>query len=928
VWWKDDNIDDWNCFGSRRKHPELPEAYAEREMSPPRFLAAFVRKFSNLSMSSYHFKLNPTSRVFTNSKTRPWTLSNGSKIDLQRISARAHYPDHLNELPQYTADNGEPHILQDLGFADMFPSIPTPTLLQALNDIPPNVAERAPKAIVRRKHGKWVYSPPITFPRNSHQAHLQSHDDTDLIDPLEAFLTLRSRSFPGNAIPPSTLLKLAEFALDSNLGAVFNIILQDALAPSDRSLNPESSERLGLIHGLLALCSRHTEAPICSNELVLQLFRALPSDPAAALNSLPMNVIAHVTKALISSPSSSSEHLPLVLQIYEILLQPPATSASSTSSGHSTNTWLLFRILIYLVETDERQRALSLFKSLVSSARIPDSALQHLATTDLLTGGDEDVYVLIKCALAYACLGWGWWGRCITIAEELVVRHRESAVAPSLSAETAVRSLVSGVTQSFINSSPLQKVIEPSKFVKFVIAATTAPRPIAFNPILLQELYTYLSDPSRIQLLSSLYTHLQLTSLESLSEPAKPLYPPPTASALLSLLGYLTSAKGDPNLARILVRSRPPVPSTHRAAYIRQLAQTSFAREARLEWESCDVTRRGEDAADQRYLKEAVWGSAKVAIAMVKLFVGMRDGEVEKVRVIEAAKGLSQSSDGLQEPQSSKSANAIVSDGESDANTLQSRDAKIICPDVIQPTNGIRVRSGKRWRLQTDVLLRSKIRARDYDELARRVATEFTALKHPLSHASHLDLNAHAHISLILDQRRAAFQSLQVILKERREYPDSQDMNVWLSGFARYDPRRAGRIMFGALERGIVQPEDIRHGWSAILHEALSVGDMELAGELVRRALGSKGVLGNKSFDSTLRNLLRLASTLPAKEKAQLMERILKVIEFARKAGMNLHPSLSRFTTRESRGWRGRVWGALHTPNARFWGKKWGSPLS
>jgi pentatricopeptide repeat protein len=114
---------------------------------------------------------------------------------------------------------------------------------------------------------------------------------------------------------------------------------------------------------------------------------------------------------------------------------------------------------------------------------------------------------------------------------------------------------------------------------------------------------------------------------------------------------------------------------------------------------------------------------------------------------------------------------------------------------------------------------------------AKEVLDKFRACKVPLERASQQDLNALARAYFMMDKTEEGFALFQMVKATRS--PDMYDVNVVLSGVAKYNVELASRMIDRMHERGLV-PNAVT--WGTVIHLAFLKGDMELMISLVRRA--------------------------------------------------------------------------------------------
>jgi hypothetical protein len=127
------------------------------------------------------------------------------------------------------------------------------------------------------------------------------------------------------------------------------------------------------------------------------------------------------------------------------------------------------------------------------------------------------------------------------------------------------------------------------------------------------------------------------------------------------------------------------------------------------------------------------------------------------------------------------------------------------------------------------VLEEPKVAAMEFAEL---VISKFRESKEPLIEAAHQDLNALARAYFIIGKITTGFDVFHIVM-DKKEMPDLRDVNVALSGMAKYSPRLAGKMIERMIGKGLL-PDSVTFG--TVIKEAISRGDSELLVGLVGRA--------------------------------------------------------------------------------------------
>ncbi|KAF7422659.1 hypothetical protein PC9H_010815 [Pleurotus ostreatus] len=311
-------------------------------------------------------------------------------------------------------------------------------------------------------------------------------------------------------------------------------------------------------------------------------------------------------------------------------------------------------------------------------------------------------------------------------------------------------------------------------------------------------------------------------------------YPPPQGSALPWLMGYLTHVSKNEHLARQLVAQvvddYEPIPLQFRARFISFVAMNGSATHARNLWERYAV---GKD-------KDAILAHSGLMLRMVDLFYHLstrNDGQLNEDELIPRPSDV--------EPQ-------------------------------IDEGNAYYDRSSASLTAFTDRVLSSFVRAHE-----------------PLATAHHYTLTSLARAFFILGRFSEGFETLKNIW-DRKEVPDSHDINVALSALAVRKPRAAASMMERMLEKGI-RPDPVSFG--TVLHHALAHNDVVLATELIHRARDvNGGKITLKSVTSLIRASLR--REMDVSERRSSLTLVLNILKALNDSGFTLAPAVGKYCMR------------------------------
>lgn len=285
-----------------------------------------------------------------------------------------------------------------------------------------------------------------------------------------------------------------------------------------------------------------------------------------------------------------------------------------------------------------------------------------------------------------------------------------------------------------------------------------------------------------------------------LSDTASTQYPAPRGPPLLWLLENMLKKTKNTHLSRCLakevVESNIDIPVYDRGHFIRLLASAGFALTARELW--------------KRYSRDetqGVIGHAGAMMRLVNLFYHLGN----ELEAKEAAL-----------PISSPDPDELLDDDDD-------RDV------------GVKAIHGD----DADVLF-DAVAARSF---ANEVVERFRACKEPIQTASQFDINALARLYFMMDRPEEGFALFQMVKGTRS--PDMYDVNVGLSGIAKYNMELASKLVDRMHGRGLV-PNAVT--WGTLIHLAFLKEDISMVISLVKRAQ-ERGI--SEFSDRTISSLIR-----------------------------------------------------------------------
>jgi hypothetical protein len=267
-------------------------------------------------------------------------------------------------------------------------------------------------------------------------------------------------------------------------------------------------------------------------------------------------------------------------------------------------------------------------------------------------------------------------------------------------------------------------------------------------------------------------------------------YPVPHGPPLLWLLEAMLKESKNVHLCRRLAKevvdSNLDIPVYDRGQFIRSLANAGFARAARELW--------------MRYSREetqGVIGHAGAMLRLVSLFYHLgKDLEAKEATVDEGSEIFRSSFVSLSDTEE-----LLDDNGDVEMGVIDGDDATVL--------------------FDADA-------AKGF---AKEVIDKFRACKVPIEDASQHDLNALARAYFMTDRTEEGFALFQMVKTTRS--PDMYDVNVVLSGVAKYNAGLASRMIDRMHERGLV-PNAVT--WGTVIHLVYLKGDTELMITLVKRA--------------------------------------------------------------------------------------------
>lgn len=676
-------------------------------------------------------------------------------------------------------------------------------------------------------------------------------------------------------IPPHVLSSLAHYTHQNLCASLFCQLAEYCIRRINAELESHvslSSETADMARTLLTLCAhdyrtyRDTMIPLLDSLL------SVGHDPTLSLESavqkLPAVSLLGVIRLLSEHPD-----MPRFLPFIDILISQILghTPLVEPVGPNSVGTWTLCRVVIALMDHNERGRALELFQKMLDSGRFPPAATLGM---DVIHSPDSDITnvpsafdIVMLMSIIRACQLYGWNERLLRVAEALISRCNTSTIQPendmiSRVLQNCIQDLIAeGRAASLSNAMHLFKACLENNFI--------APP----NHHTLDSLYNGLYGREMIAELSdlALYVHcigktrevsssapnaILISDLEGTIENQGsigdrypwPPYTLPQGPACLAVLSHIIHAKRNPSVIKVFAQwhvEHPHVLQTQRSIIpelIVLYAQGGCVKEAIKLW---TVYRDGKGA-------EMLVGNSRAIIALIKALINFATR-------LEARKSKPRITTNLSAKKDSLATGDATVDPDTGTSAVESDLANVDgCRDV-----------------------------------AYEIASSYISLNSPLSMAAHNTLTSIAHISFLIGDPMTASKALSIIL-DRRTIPDAHDVSVTVGGVALFNPVRAAEVLDGAMERGIDVP---KHAWTTILREALVSQDFELAETLLTGLADSGTAIDSHVIDTVIRYGINDGTSLGTADK----EDVSKFLEEA----------LSFLTPRGSGGGEHRVWPSL-----------------
>ena len=644
-------------------------------------------------------------------------------------------------------------------------------------------------------------------------------------DPVEAFISIISRDDGAlKEIPLSAIEPLASYALQNRLDTVLkNVVdltlqrLHETLSCISNhskemiSLASRQGELLSNLLGLLSTCSRNPVA----DKLILPVIDAYLATPSAdgrprsieSLAALPLGVLLKLMK-LICDQEDFYSYTELLASLFEAIQSKRASLSDPSSQVAQSGTWTLYRAVRRLAEDGNHSLAYEMFSKLVGADDLPaeaqDATNYIIESTDFISS-TENLNVVILFAIGKACQCFQWYDRMLGTAQALVsissrIPDKSTVAIVSTSLHSMIRALVASDRRKDLHYAGRMVELCTSQLFLFPIPSSV-----------MAQLYDKLEDNGLREEAGRLFLHLdsinaryrrQLEQTESgRGMLSAYTYLPPSGKPQLGLMRYFFHTVGDHGALQKLVDACmgsggvAAIGFPFIADCVAIMAEAGMEDRVKAIWEQVRNVRG----------REMLFGNGKAALKAAKLFHSMAERGSRRQR-----------------PPS--------------------------CENTVSP---MVIEMGVKSEPAEMTVEASAIQ--EYRAFARSIAADFTRLKEPLETASHMDLTTVARINFLVGNLHHAFSAARHILN-RREIPDTVDVNVMLKALVELDPRAAAIMVERALNRRVRVD---RISWGTLLHGAMRARDVELVLIILRR-IGEMGIsLDSSAVDTLIRGFCK-----------------------------------------------------------------------
>ncbi|KAF8339603.1 uncharacterized protein EI90DRAFT_3037203 [Cantharellus anzutake] len=632
-------------------------------------------------------------------------------------------------------------------------------------------------------------------------------------DPAEAFMSIISRNDEAfMEIPLTALESLAAYALRNRLDTVLKNIVDISLQRLCGTTSRVTSSSTGhnslpfqqdkFVLNLLDTLSNSSRNPVAEG-LILPLVDAYLSLPSAdgqsrnldSLEALPLHVLVKSMR-LMSERQHIKPYLETLTHLFWVV-QSKRSSRFDLLQVTTSGTWTLYRTVRCLIEEGYGALAYELFPKLVGASDFPHSAQEFASSIIASTEFDsssEHLQALMLLTITKACQSFRWYDRMLGTAEATIPICTQTS-------DKSTLTIVSNGLHSMIRVLAASDTEKDLRYgVRMIELCTSQPLLFPVPQSLVSGIYEKLEANQLREEASRLFLHLDTMNAQyhKLRDEAEPARRRLTAPAQVGLMQYYFEIVGEHGALRKLVEACmisggvAAIECQFIAANVAIMAEAGMEDHVRGMWEQMRRARH----------REMLHGNGKAAMRVAKLFCSMAERADHQREPFLHGKPLLVSG-------------AVVS---------------------AEPQRPVQV-------------AQKRPLAEEYRAFAQRVAVDFTKLKEPLETASHMDLTTVARINFLAGNLRQGFVAARYIL-ERREIPDTIDINVMLKALADLDPRAAAVMLEKALTRRVYVD---RVSWSTLLHGATKVGDTELVLSILQRCREMGGSFDVSAIDAFIR---------------------------------------------------------------------------
>ena len=389
--------------------------------------------------------------------------------------------------------------------------------------------------------------------------------------PFDAYAKLRAQNHTLSAsLPTDVLCRLAEGAVKHGSQDIVDSLATDVL--DDQLLHQE--QRVEVAASLLCVPRRYYR--LLDKQMTLSLLTIIHgNDP---LFALPAPAVLHITKTITDDSSLDTLNRSLLNFVlcpfleHLASLEPPV-GAEAISYRPPEAISLAYTLIDKFVSLKWYHETFDLFQTLSDHGHVPAEAF----LTEVPSPLAHDFAVIVRSALARACLHWDWHHRGVGL------------IASIMKSQDSLKQDLEPLALELLHSA-LEKC-SPVQFKACAWLMSHLVDPHCGVIIPTRTIHLFYSRAMRVgdyEAAHTFYSHTQSRRVKMMTD-----YPLPQGAALTWLMRYLVGHKHDVHLARSLAKqavdTMEPIPRYDRGRFIALAATQGFATEARALWERYSI---------------------------------------------------------------------------------------------------------------------------------------------------------------------------------------------------------------------------------------------------------------------------------------------------------------------------------------------------